>query len=373
MSAVSSPPNASTAWIETRPRIRSSSEKQDHSWQAMFACQIGIRPFKHREQLKWGFNAAVLLEEALDRQKLFLEAQLHNNPIDPSTEQRTLALRCIGVPKTGLLLSVIGKTTAESQEQAKASALNYLREVQAIFPYDYTVHPMASHQAFERLTGQQILEHCTKPASIACLRRFESPLQTSKGTCHVVGIWQTEKRSDEQIWRALAHYPHDILLNVSLSPTLLFEAERQALLEMQKAIKTPGAASSQEPYVQHFEKWIEPFIARFISPWNKFFSLQVHLVSSASLDEYLLRSVGSALTRDTPERSLPGFQVIRPRNNDEAMEWSRHIQALDIVYANRQFLLPRLSELASLEEAHAVFRFPYPPELGLPDTIFLEE
>lgn len=361
-------------WIETKQLSRPVSGKLGCSWQAMFACRIRIRPFPERKQLKWGFNEAVLLEEALDRQKLFLEAQLHNNPLEyQEAEQRTLALRCMGVPKSGLLLGVIGKVMAETQDQARASALNYLREVAAIFPYDYTIHPIDSQPDFERMTGKDILEHCTHPASMACIRRFESPLQTSLGICGIVGIWQTGKRSDEQIWRALAHYPHSILLNILLRPTILFETERQALLEMQKTMRLPGAAASEEPYLQNYEKWIDPFINRFVSPWNKLFCLQVHVVSASAIDEYLLRSIGSAITRDTAEQSLPGFQVLRPRGSKETMEWSRHIQALDIIYADRQFMLPRLSELATLEEAHAVFRFPYPPELGLPGTVFLEE
>ena len=33
-------------------------------WQAMFACQIGIKPYEERLQLKWGFSPAFLLEEA---------------------------------------------------------------------------------------------------------------------------------------------------------------------------------------------------------------------------------------------------------------------------------------------------------------------
>lgn len=364
---------SSLPWIETKRCLQRLPGKQEYSWQAMFVCQIGIRPFEERLQLKWGFNAAVLLEEALDRQKLFLEAQFHNNPIESPAEQRTLALRCVSEPGKGLLLAIIGKTLAESQEQARASALNYLREVEAIFPYDYTLRPLASQAAFERFTGRKILENCKNPNSIACLRRFESPLQTSRGTCLVIGFWQTEKRSDEQIWRSLAHYPHRILLNISLSPTILFEAERQALLDMQRAVKTPEAAPAKEIYLQNYEKWLDPLVTRFISPWNKFFYLQVHVASSAAIDEYLPRSIGSAITRDAPGQSLPGFQVVYPASSSEAMEWSRQIAALDIIHTNNQFLLPRLSELASLEEAHAVFRFPYPPEPGLPDTVFLEE
>lgn len=373
MSSVIEDPNSPAPWFETKPISRLSEDKQEAGWQAMFACQIGILPFKQREQLKWGFNAAVLLEEALDRQKLFLEAQLHNNPVEDQDDRRALALRCIGEPGRGLILSVIGKTLADSRDEALQSASNYLRETLAIFPYDYSIHPAATQQAFERITGRNIFEHCTHPAAIAQLQRFESPLQTSRGIGRVMGVWQTKNRSDEQIWRALAHYPHSVLLNVLLIPTLLFERERQALLEMQKTLKIPDAANSQEPYLQQYEKWIDPFLNRFVSPWNKLFYLQVHLVSAASLDEYLLRSIGSAITRDTPEQALPGFQVRRPASGPQAVEWSRHIESLNILHTNRQFLLPRLSDVASLDEAHAVFRFPYPLEGGFPNTVFVEE
>ncbi|MFZ5818301.1 MAG: hypothetical protein ACOYYJ_00230 [Chloroflexota bacterium] len=366
-------PDNPTPWIETKQLSQHPIGMQNYSWQAMFACQIGIRSFEERVQLKWGFNAAVLLEEALDRQRLFLESQLLNNPIDNPIEQRTLALRCICAPKKGLLLGLIGKVLAETQDKAWSFASNYLREIEAIFPYDYTIRSATSQEAFERITGREILRNCTDPASIACIRRFESPLQTSQGVCRVVGIWQTGKRSDEQIWRALAHYPQNILLNISISPTTLYEGERRALLEMRQSLKTPESSPSEEPYLQNYDAWIDPFINRYISPWNKFFNLQIHLVSRWAIDEYLFRSIGSSITRDNPERSAAGFQVLRPMNKSEAIGWIGHLECLDMVRTTNNLLLPRLSELASIDEVHAVFRLPYPPEPGLPDINFLEE
>jgi len=41
-------------------------------WQAMMAWQICLRPYKEWINSRWGFNASVLLEEALDRLKLLL-------------------------------------------------------------------------------------------------------------------------------------------------------------------------------------------------------------------------------------------------------------------------------------------------------------
>ena len=111
----------------------------------------------------------------------------------------------------------------------------------------------------------------------------------------------------------------------------------------------------------------------FLSPWNKYFYLQVHLISSSEIDEFLIRSIGSSITRDNPESSTPGFQIVRPKNGSEAVEWSSHLDRLETIHTSNNFILPRLSELASLDEAHAVFRLPYPPETGLPNVVFLED
>lgn len=374
-------PNSQRPWIEIKrssQRIEyqreASSIDQKYPWQAMFAFHIGIRSFEERLKLKWGFNSAVLLEEALDRQKLFIESQLANNPIHNRIEQRTLALRCICIPKSGLLLGLVAKVLAESKEDAHSLALDYLRELESIFPYDYTVRPATSLEEFSQLSGREILTKCNDPTSIAQIRRFESPLQTSKGVLRMVGIWQTGKRSDEQIWRALAHYPQEILLNISIRPTTLFEGERRALLEMKQSAQVPQDTPSKEPYLQNYEDWIDPFISRHISPWNKYFYLQVHLASPFEVDECLLRNIGSSITRDNMEElSTPGFQVLRPVNRSEVVEWSNHLESLDLIHTNNSLLLPRLSELASVDEAHAVFRLPYPPETGLPNVVFLEE
>ena len=353
--------------------IRHSSIDKECPWQAMFACQIRVRSYEERLKLKWGFSPAFLLEEALDRQKLFIESQLFNNPIDNQIEQRSLTLRCICVPKSGLLFGLVAKVLAESQERAQSLAQSYLRELESTFPYDYTIRPATSIEEFNRLTGREIFKKCKERTAIAKIRRFESPLPTSKMPLRIVGLWQTAMRSDEQIWRALAHYPQEILLNISICPTTLFEGERRALLEMRQSAQAPQDAPLTEPYLQNHETWIDPFINRYISPWNKYFYLQVHLVSPSEIDEFLLRSIGSSITRDDLELSTPGFQTIRPKNENEATEWGNHLDNLNVIHTNNSLILPRLSELASVDEAHAVFRLPYPPETGLPNVVFLEE
>ena len=365
-------------WIEVKRSsqgIRYQQEdpgiNQKYPWQAMFACQIGVRPYEERLKLKWGFSPAFLLEEALDRQKLFIESQLSTNPIDEHIEQRTLALRCICVPNSGLRLGLVAKILAESQEEAQVSALNYCRELQSVFPYDYVIRPASTGEEFHQFAGRELLKQCNHINSIAQIRRFESPLQTSQGMLRMLGLWQTNLRSDEQIWRALANCPREILLNISIRPTILFEGERRALLAMKQSAHLSPNEPSDEPYLQNYETWIDQYISRHVSPWNRYFYLQIHLASPKGVDEYIFRSIGSSVTRKSPDKSSPGFQVVHPKDNKNAIEWCSYLDCLEINHTNHSFLLPRLSELASLDEVHAVFRLPYPPETGLPGTEFL--
>jgi hypothetical protein len=371
-------PSDQSPWIEVKRAtqgIRYQQEDpgkhQKYPWQAIFACQIGIRPYKERERFKWGFSAAFLLEEAIERQKLFVESQLSSNPIDEHTEQRTLALRCISVPNSGLRLGLVAKTLAASQEKAQASAQNYFKELESVFPYDYLFHPAKTLEEFDLLTGRELLKLCNHPDSIAQIRRFESPLRTSKGILRLIGLWQTSIRSDEQIWRALANSPREILLNMSIRPTILFEGERRALLAMKQSARLSQDEGSDEPYLQNYEAWIDQFISRHLSPWNRYFYLQIHLASPQGINQYVFRSIGSAITRVNADKSSPGFQVVHPVDPKNALEWCNYLDCLEMIHTNDSLLLPRLSELASLDEVQAVFRLPYPPEAGLPNTEFL--
>jgi hypothetical protein len=337
----------------------------------MFACQIGVRPFKERERFKWGFTAAFLLEEAIDRQKLFIESQLSTNPIDEPADQRTLALRCVCVPKAGLRLALVAKVRAASQEEAHASALGYCRELESVFPYDYTLRPAITEDEFLQFAGRELLRQCNHPSSIAQIRRFESPLRTSKGVLRMIGIWQANLRSDEQVWRALAGSTEELIFNVSIRPTILFEGERRALLDMKNAAHLAQGEPSNEPFLQNYEAWVDQFISRHVSPWNRYFYLQVHLASPKGIDEFVFRSIGSSITRESPDKASPGFQVVRPKDSHNAVEWSNYLDCLELFHADSSLLLPRLSELACLDEAQTVFRLPYPPDAGLSGVEFL--
>lgn len=345
--------------------------QSESGWQAMFACQVCIQPFAERRKYLWGFNSAALLTEALDRQKLFIESQYHGNPLEGAfPEKRAISLRCIRLAEKGLLLALAGKVSAATRKDAREAALHYCQELTAIFPYDYTIHPAASQPTFDMLTGRVIFANCQRPQTMAQILRFETPLNTRQGTIYLHGFWQGAEHSDDQIWRALGNFPQAVMLNISLRPTRLEINERQLLWEMEQVPPAAETFPSGQPY----ERWAQPLLDRRMNPWKRFYLMQIHLLSPEGISESLTRPVGSAITRENDKLFSPGFSSRYPENNASAAEWIRQLSNLDLAPSqNIPTNLSRLSDVADLEEAHAVFRFPYPPEPGFPGVTFIEK
>jgi hypothetical protein len=348
--------------------------QSEHGWQALFACQFCVQPFEILQKNRWGFNAAALLGEALDRQKLFIESQYHGNPFqEATTGEHSLTLRCIRIPNVGLLLALVGRVSDPSREQAHQGALEYCNELLSTFPLDYKIYPATSQKSFEKLTGKEFLANCQTPQSMAQLLRFETPLRTQNGLVYINGFWQTSDRSDEQTWRILGNYPQPAMLNISLRPTILEGEERQFLWET-KQVTAPFENISQMHPAQPFDKWAEPFIDRRLNPWKRYYLMQVHLLAPSGVTDSLVRPVGSAMTRESADLLSPGFLAVYPANDLTAREWRARIERLEISPPNFNSTgISRLSDLADLNEAHSVFRFPYPPEAGLPGVKFIDE
>lgn len=351
-------------WVELIP--------SGHDWRGLFVCQVCVQPFAEVQKLRWGFNAAALLLEALDRQKLFIESQFHGNPLkEPASAERAVALRCARLPGEGLLLALVGGVQGDTQEEALENAQEYCSELASTFPYDYKIYPATTPQAFKKLTGRELLQNCQSAQSMLQLLRFEKQIRTQKGLAYVNGFWQTSDRSDEQTWRILGNYPRPALLNISLQPAILEGDERQFIWDM-KTVSAPFENISQMHPAQPFDKWVDPFIERRLNPWKRYYMMQVHLLSPAGVRDSLARPIGAAMTRETADLLSPGFLAVYPANDITANAWRARLEKLEIVPIQFNLTsLSRLSDLADLNETHSVFRFPYPPEAGLPGVTFI--
>lgn len=338
----------------------------DYVWQALFACQVEILPHPEWIKLKWGFNASALFDEALERQRLFLESRytIQNEGLEPA-DRCTLSLRLIRRPEEGVLVAVIVKILARTQADARESAQRYYRELKSTFPYDYNLVPACSRQEFFRLSGMDILGETNDQIRLAQIKRVEVPLSFTRNTPFLQGFWRSAPRAHEQIWRVLAGSSFPVLLNISLRSTFLYEGERKILL------KSIEDFSSDQKTLDSLKKWHSDCVARLLSPWKKFFYLQIHVVSSREADEHLYRIIGTALTLSGDGPAHPGYRVICPPS-DERESWRRKLRNLEVIFTRSSHVVPRLSEVADLEELFAAVRLPYsPPENGFPNMNFL--
>lgn len=352
-------------WLELSPAAS--------GWEARFALQVCLQPLAELQRLRWGMNAAVLMSEALDRQRLFIESQFHGNPLnEPPGGERALALRALAQPGQGILLGLIGRVRAADPTQARERAHEYHQELTSIFPYDYKLYPALTRPAFEQLTGQDVLTACKQPRSMAQILRFESSLRTRNNLVYLTGFWQTSDRADEQIWRVLGNFSQPVLFNVTLQPAILEGDERQLLWEMKAVSNAPYQEVSSQHPAQPFEKWVEPFIERRLNPWKRYYLVQVHLLCPAGVSDSLARPVAAALTRETADLLAPGFAIAHPPDSAAAKEWRARLNALELtLQPSDTARLSRLRNLADLNEACCIFRFPYPPDPGLPGVKFL--
>jgi hypothetical protein len=339
-----------------------TNETQE-GWQSTFAFQVFHRPGDEWLKMKWGFNAGALLDEALDRHKLFLESQAVNETMyfEESILERTLVIRGMNLPEKGLQMAVLGNVKAASRTQAEQNCKNYAREVSSTFAHDFILQPATTKSEYDELAGASLL---SKNPKVVCIQRENTFIPPMRGFHYLNGFWQSNSRSNEQIWRALSHMDRTTMFNVILQPTILLEDEKELLLEIKK--KVLDAEDKPAIFLPYYP-WVESYIKRRLAPWKKFFLLQVQLAAEGEVDENLSRSIGSVFTRDTENSPLPGFHVTYPTSADEESEWLDDLRMLNLIPPQR-----RMDDLADLDEVFAVFRLPLRPEAGLPGANFIE-
>lgn len=344
-------------------------------WQAIFAFQVFHRPAAEWLAMRWGFNAGALLEEALERYKLFIESQSLSETAFLANDQpdRTLAMRGMNLPGKGLQMALLGKATSPEKSQAALAARDYAREIFSVFPHDFILVPAESKTDYDRLYGKDFFARSPQAASIQRGAAYMPPMPHQ----YFTGFWQSGPRANEQVWRALSNMPQTAMLNIVIQPSTLYEGEKKMLLEAKKIPAKTGRAEDEDEAEQEEKKreesifsdymaWADAYIKRRLTLWKKFFLLQVHVLVDGAADENLLRSIGSTITRDSKDASMPGFQIVRPNSADEEKAWRERIRALDFLPSSMH-----IHDLADVDEAFAVFRLPYRPDAGLPGANFI--
>lgn len=340
---------------------------------AMFAALVRLKPLKEISPYQWGWNKGALMQEALDRQRLFIEAlhtydELATNEI---TNQRTLALRCIRYPESDeLLLVLIGKITENTQQRAKASALELWQEISSIFPYEYDLLPAKTFAEFVHLSGFDIIRAAEDSDGWREIRRFEGMYNLIDQQIYMLGMWQQSQRANEQIWRALGGWNQPMVYNVLLRPTILFDEERLSLL---KIIDSLSAVANKEEHKSNPEiQWMLQNSRQLITQVHFPYCVQVMLVSPSGIPNYVLRAIGSSFCH-TEEKGIsgPGYQEVDPKNANLAtltgeLLWLEP----DFNYGGNAGSYTRLPNLFDAWGANTAFRFPFLAEAGLPGVQF---
>lgn len=375
-------------WIELSPPPRAvgGSLAPEHTaplWRAQVALRVWPRPFPEREAHKWGWNAGALLDEALDRQRLFLSG-LHPRGLHalntPGAYTRSLCLRCTARPAdASLSLSVLGAVSAEDETSARRLALDLAGELAALLPYDYGRALASTPEQFRRAAGWDVLADCAHPGGISEIGREESALPAPDGRLPLLGQWQWSRFANEAIWRSLSASPAPLLWSVYLQPTLAAETELKQWARLQELARQAAAqadgAGAEAPLVMEADRLLELYRAHrqgLSSPYL----LQVHLASPQIVPEFVERAVGGALTfTEGASAPPPGYSLYRSSDPACLEAWRRGLLRLEPA-----LLLPgngngyqRLRLLAGLREASAVFRLPFPHNPGWPGVRFEQE
>ncbi|MBV6452020.1 MAG: hypothetical protein MHPDNHAH_02769 [Anaerolineales bacterium] len=375
----------SPIWIQTI-QINSTEKGQTplgerglskSGYHALFAARIMLKSFDELIEMKWGFSQDALLKEARDRQKIFVESHHYAENmglIDPP-DRRTLALRTIYEPGNPTLqILLLGKISAPNPVEARAQALDYWHEISSLFPYDYNLIPIQNQSTFAKISNY-CFPITGKPYVSTCIEitRYEGILQSENTVLNAVGIWKSTLASNEKIWRILASSPSEVMLNITLRPTIVYEDELSMLAQI---IEMSGtiAHDSKNPLTRQDAELINRLYLERFRRMGYVYLAQLHIVSPCKLPEYIPRAIGSALTHHRQEQSRElGYQMRRPQNKTELLQWLNSIYSLEPYLTPgiiKDARLQRLRYLVNTDEASALFQLPFPSKGGIPGVHF---
>lgn len=373
------------AWLQSAASIPPGRD-----WHAQFACLVEVTNAEELSESRWGFNAGALLEEALDRQLLFVEAQ--HFPYDASqpdeTAQRTFALRCVKSRNANTLqLALIGKICAGTETAAYVRAANYCHELCSTFPWDYRLIPATDERTFAAWAGWDVIEAASTPLAFAELQRHEFLINLNDGAeindsvmganrteiLYMVSDWSFSKFANEMIWRVLNGLDRPMLYDVQLRPTCVYDDELEALGQALQLAEHAAANDRLASTRQYAAYAVETF-KKMLASINRPYLAQIRLVSTELIPEYVWRTIGSALTHrdDAQAAVVPGFQVAQPLEAEIA-SWKTDLIWLEPDMGgipSRPVEFTRLFKMVDAHLGSALFRPPYPRNQDWPPVQF---
>ncbi len=352
-------------------------------YHALFAAQVVLEPYEVVARRKLGWVERDLLDEILDRQGRFI-ASLHfmdSQSASPDPNLRTVALRYIAYPDTRQVdVILMGKAFAPGLDQARAAALGWYEEINALLSPDYRLVPLCSQTEFVTRSGQQLLEEVSKPEEMAEIRRFEMflprPVEKDvRETHYLVYPFAWHRNGMEQVWQVMASLSVPTAVSVLLRPAYLYEAEELHLTRFYEAAKKlteSGRATDRllgeqalQIYTNYLFSWRQPYLVR------------VQLAVPRGVPRTLARAAGCAISYSSNTGggtgfSFPGYEFIVPE--EQECETARdNVCMLEMDNWGCDQAAPpyrRFRHLSDVKGVQSVFRLPHVPKAGMPGAAF---
>lgn len=344
----------------------------DGLYWARFAAAVLLRQFEERNKFRLGWNAGSLIEEGMDRQLQFLEAQYVQEwypGLVQDGDARRLAIRFINTPsQPRLSVFLVAILSAKTKEAALKAAQEYWEEISAIFPYDYMLRPALTPGDFRSACCPELTEEIREPDDAVEIRRYANDLRGKSRGLIFLGQWRQTSVASEQIWRALRGCSRPLMMQVTLQPVALREEERVWMLAQEQAANQLARDENEPPLTRKYAEFAAQVYKEQAQSYRNLFLEHVLLASPSGVPGYICRAIGASFTHGEDRPSpLPGYLAIKL--GPPAREWleGQTLPWEDEAGCN---LHNRFVYLMNARQAHVAFRFPLPSGAGIPGVEF---
>ncbi len=264
----------------------------------LFAAQVLHWPFAELSKHVWEPWGSDVQAQLLERQLRFVGA-LHPGYVPPAlriAESFTLDLRYIYRPGAAQVdCVVLGKVTAQSEEEGRPRALTLWEKLSALAPLGYSFRAATSDLEFADWSGEDLARQAdASDLPWAEIRRpGESLPQSSLPVIYPFG-WQLS--GWEMVWQAQVRLNKASVVSVSLRPVSLELAEEGLLTDLahvfeEAAADTPSPLSAQ---VAEFAG----LYASYLSVARALFSLRVVVKGPAAIQNAVCGALSNYQDQD---------------------------------------------------------------------------
>ena len=264
----------------------------------LFAARVLHWPFAELSKHVWEPWGSDVQAQLLERQLRFLGA-LHPGyvlPAQRAAEIFTLDLRYIFRPGAAQVdCVVLGKVTAESEEEGRPRALALWEKLSALAPLGYSFEPAATGAEFAEWSGEDVARQDDAPdlAWAEIRRPVESLPESSLPVVYPFG-WQPS--SWELVWLAQVRLKRASVVSVSLRPVSLEPAEESMLADLAHFFEQ-AAADTRSPLSAQVAEFAGLY-ASYLGVARALFSVRVVVRGPAALQNAVCGALSNFADQD---------------------------------------------------------------------------